>query len=96
MEGSAEYLGRVGDLVQRTGDGQAQVGYSVAERSGGLVTPCVVYIVHMETKSTRFLVDPQKQDRRFVSGLTSKPLGRFESSLTSKSLRWFLPVWPPN
>jgi hypothetical protein len=26
---------RVGDLVQKTGDGQAQVGYSVAGRSRG-------------------------------------------------------------
>jgi hypothetical protein len=24
-----------------------------------------------------FLVEPQNQDQRFVSGLTSKPLGRF-------------------
>jgi hypothetical protein len=31
-----------------------------------------------------FLVEPQNQGRRFVSGLTSKPLGRF------------LPFWPQN
>jgi hypothetical protein len=38
----------------------------------------------METKSAGFLVEPQNQDRRFVSGLASKPLGRF------------LLVWPQN
>jgi hypothetical protein len=32
----------VGDQVQRTGDGQAQVGYSVAGRSRGWVTLCAV------------------------------------------------------
>jgi hypothetical protein len=31
MVSSDEDLGRVGDSVQRTGDSQAQVGYSVAE-----------------------------------------------------------------
>jgi hypothetical protein len=46
----------VGDLVQRTGDGQAQVRYSVAERSRGQMTLCVVRIVHKETRSAGFLV----------------------------------------
>jgi hypothetical protein len=32
----------VGDLVQRIGDSQAKVGYSVARRSGGQVTLCDV------------------------------------------------------
>jgi hypothetical protein len=41
----------VGDLVQRTGDGQAQVEYSVAERSRGQVTLCMVCTVHKETRS---------------------------------------------
>jgi hypothetical protein len=41
------------------------------------VTSCAVCTVHVETRSTCFLVEPQNQDRRFVSGLTSKPLGRF-------------------
>jgi hypothetical protein len=31
MAGSDDDRGRSRDLVQRTGDGQAQVGYSVAE-----------------------------------------------------------------
>jgi hypothetical protein len=35
--------------------------------------------MHMETKSVSFLVEPQNQGRRFVSGLTSKPLGRFST-----------------
>jgi hypothetical protein len=47
----------VRDLVQRIRDDQAQVRYSVAGRSGGRVTPCVIRIVHVEeTRSTDFLV----------------------------------------
>jgi hypothetical protein len=61
-----------------------QVGYSVTGRSRGRVAPCAVCIWHVETRSAGFLVEPQNQGRRFVSGLTSKPLGRF------------LPVWPQN
>jgi hypothetical protein len=49
----------VGDLMQRTRDGQAQVGYSVVRRSGGRVTPCAIYIMHKKTRSTGFLVEPQ-------------------------------------
>jgi hypothetical protein len=43
----------------------------------GRVAPCAACTVHVETRSTGFLVDPQNQGRRFVSGLASKPLGRF-------------------
>jgi hypothetical protein len=71
----------------------SQVGYSVAERSRGQVTLCVICTVHKETRSTCFLVEPQNQGRRFVSGLASKPLGQFISGLASKPLGWFLPVW---
>jgi hypothetical protein len=46
----------VEDLVQRTGDGQAQVEYSVAERSRGRVMLCVVYTVHKKMRSACFLV----------------------------------------
>jgi hypothetical protein len=46
----------VGDLVQRTGDGEAHVVYSVVGRSRGRVMLCVVYIVHEETRSASFLV----------------------------------------
>jgi hypothetical protein len=60
----------VGDLIKRNRDGCT-----------GRVTPCVVCTVHKETRSADFLVEPQNQGRRFVSGLASKPLG------------WFLPVW---
>jgi hypothetical protein len=66
----------VGDLVQRFRNGQAQVGYSVAGRSRGRVTLCAVCTVHEEPMSACFLVWPQNQGRRFVGGLTSKPLGR--------------------
>ncbi len=62
----------------------AQVRYSVAGRSRGRVAPCAVYTVHVETRSVCFLVEPQNQGRRFVSGLASKPLERFS------------PVWPQN
>jgi hypothetical protein len=51
----------------------AQVGYSVAGRSRGRVAPCAVYTVHVETSSASSLVEPKNQDRRFVSGLASKP-----------------------
>jgi hypothetical protein len=57
---------RVGDLVHRTGDGQAQVEYSVAGRSRGRVTLCAVHTVHKETRSACFLVWPQNQGRRFL------------------------------
>jgi hypothetical protein len=74
----------VGDLVQRIGNSQAQVGYSVTERSGGRVTLCAVYTVHEEMRSVGFLVEPQNQSGWFVSGLDSKPLRRFQL------------VWPQN
>jgi hypothetical protein len=62
----------------------AQVGYSVARRSRGRVMLCAVYTVHVEMRTTGFLVQPQNQGQRFVSRLASKPLGRFS------------PVWPQN
>jgi hypothetical protein len=46
---------------------------------GGRVAPCVVCTWHVETSSVGFLVEPQNQGRQFVSGLTSKPLGRLSS-----------------
>jgi hypothetical protein len=62
----------------------AQVGYSVAGRSIGRVAPCAVCTWHVETRSVDFLVEPQNQGRRFMSGLASKPLRRFSL------------VWPQN
>jgi hypothetical protein len=38
------------------------------------VVLCVICTVHMEKRSAGFLVEPQNQGRRFVSGLASKPL----------------------
>jgi hypothetical protein len=52
----------------------AHAGYLVVRRSGGRVTLCAVYTVHVEMRSTCFLVEPQNQGQRFVSGLASKPL----------------------
>jgi hypothetical protein len=66
----------VGDLVQRTDDGEAQVRYLVAERSEGRVTLCAVCTMHKEKRSACFLVWPQNQGQRFVSSLASKLLGR--------------------
>jgi hypothetical protein len=45
------------------------------------VMPCVVCTVDVKTRSMGFLVEPQNQGRQFVSGLVSKPLGRFVSGL---------------
>jgi hypothetical protein len=36
---------------------------------------CTVCTVHVETRSAGFLVEPQNQGRRFISGLASKLLG---------------------
>jgi hypothetical protein len=80
----------VGDLVQRTEDGQAQVGYSMGGRLRGQVTLCAVCTVHEEMRSVGFLVELQNQGRWFISGLASKPLGQFVSALVSKPLGWFL------
>jgi hypothetical protein len=40
------------------------------------MAPCVVCIMHVEMMSAGFLVEPQNQGRRFVSGLASKQLDR--------------------
>jgi hypothetical protein len=78
----------------------AQVGYSVARRSGGQVAPCAVCTMHVETRSASFLVEPQNQGRRFVSdGLSMVwPQNHYDSFL------WFglktggfgFPVWSFN
>jgi hypothetical protein len=61
-----------------------QVGYSVAGRSRGWMTPCAVCTMHMEMRNADFLLESENQGGLFVSGLISKPLG------------WFLPVQPQN
>jgi hypothetical protein len=53
----------VGDLMQRTEDGHAQVGYSLVGRSRGRVTLCAVCTVHKEMRSASFLVWLQNQGR---------------------------------
>jgi hypothetical protein len=63
----------------------AQVGYSVAGQLRGQVAPCAVCTAHVETRSASFFVEPQNQGRWFVSGLTSKPLGRFLIGLGLKT-----------
>jgi hypothetical protein len=63
----------------------AQVGYSLVGRSRGRVAPCAVCTGHMEMSSAGFLVEPQNQCQWFVSGLASKPLGRFLIGLGLKT-----------
>jgi hypothetical protein len=73
---AARIVAGVGDLVQRTKDGR--IGQVLGDRqSRGRVVLCAICTVHVETRSVGFLVEPQNHDRRFVSGLTLKPLGRF-------------------
>jgi hypothetical protein len=50
----------------------AQVGYLVAGRSRGRVTPCAVCTWHVETRSTGFLVEPQNQGGGGFLGLGLK------------------------
>jgi hypothetical protein len=45
-------------MMQRIEDDQAQVGYLVAERSGGRVISCVIYTLHIEMMSVGFLIEP--------------------------------------
>jgi hypothetical protein len=54
------------------------------------------HVRHVETRSTGFLVEPQNQGQRFVSGLDSKPLGRFSPILPQNQWRRFSPDWPQN
>jgi hypothetical protein len=56
----------VGDLVQRTEDGQGEVGYSVAGRSRGQLTLCAVSTMHKEMRSVGFLILPQNQGLWFL------------------------------
>jgi hypothetical protein len=77
----------VRDLVQKTGDDEAYVGYSAAARSRGRVTLCVV---------------SQGDEERGSLGLALKPILTVSPGLglqtdcyglviwTSKSPRWFL------
>jgi hypothetical protein len=51
----------------------------------GRVAPCVLCTMHVEARSVCFLVESQNQDRRFVSRLASKPLGRFLIGLVLKT-----------
>jgi hypothetical protein len=59
----------VRDLVQRIRDGRTGRVLS------GRVVSCAIYTVHVETRSTGFLVEPQNQGRRFMSGFASKSVG---------------------
>jgi hypothetical protein len=107
MTCSDEDHGRSRRLVQRTGDGRT-CWDSVTGRSRGWVVPCAVCIVHVETRSVGFLVEPQKKGQQSVSGLASKPVGRFSpvwpqnwwqrflAVWSQNVLRQFSPVWPQN
>jgi hypothetical protein len=73
----------VGDLVERTGNGQAQVGYSVAERSRGRVTLCGLHYAQWD-EECEFL------------GLALKPRSTVSLCLASKPMATVLVVWPQN
>jgi hypothetical protein len=79
--------------MQRTEDGQAQVGYSVVRQSGGRVMPGAVCTVHKKTKSVSFLVEPQNQGR-WVSyfGPQNRQLqfGHLDIKITA-TVSWFGP-----
>jgi hypothetical protein len=72
----------IGDLVQRIRDGRTGrvLGGRAIERTGGAVCS-----MHVEMRSTGFLVEPQNQGRWFISSLTPKPLGRFLIGLGLKT-----------
>jgi hypothetical protein len=58
------------------------------------VASCAICTWHVETRSAGFLVEPQNQGQRFVSGLASKPVATVFSSLDSKlvaMVSWFGP-----
>jgi hypothetical protein len=74
----------------------AQVGYSVAGRSRDWVALCAVCTWHVETRSAGFLVEPQNQGLRVVSGLASKPVGRVSPVWPQNRWRWFQVVWHKN
>jgi hypothetical protein len=63
----------------------AQVGYSVVGRSRGQVASYAVCTVHVETRSTGFLVEPQNRGQWFVSGLAQNHSNGFSSVCASKS-----------
>jgi hypothetical protein len=69
----------VGDLVYRIGDGRT--GRVLGGRAVGWCrvrsAPC--------TRSVGFLVEPQNQGQRFMSGLVTKPLGWFFIDLGLKT-----------
>jgi hypothetical protein len=57
------------------------------------VAPCAVCTMHIEMRSTGFLVRPQNQGRWFVSGLTQNHWDSFSSVWASKPMamvcEWF-------
>jgi hypothetical protein len=77
----------VGDLVQRTKDDRIGwvLGGRTVEKSNDAV--CGLYCARGDEER---MFEPQNQGRRFVSGLTSKPLVRFVSGLDSKPLGRFV------
>jgi hypothetical protein len=78
--------------MQMTGDGQAQVGYLVAERSRGQMTLCAIYTMHKETRSTSFLVWPQNKGQRFLPVWIENGGFRFPS-LCLKTGCYGLVIW---
>jgi hypothetical protein len=61
-------------------------GVQVVGAAWHVVTRIVARVGDLVMWSAGFLVEPQNQGLRFVSGLVSKPLGRF--SLVCPQNRW--------
>jgi hypothetical protein len=86
---------RVGDLVQKAGD--AHTGRILGGRTIRRSDDVVCGLHHARENNERgFLVEAQNQGRQFVTGLASKPLGRFSPVCTQNRWRRFSPVWPQN
>jgi hypothetical protein len=71
-------------IVVGVGDLMLRIRVGRTDRILGGQT-CVICTVHMEMRSAGFLVEPQNQGRRFVSGLASKLLGLFLIGLALKT-----------
>jgi hypothetical protein len=82
----------VGDLMQRTVDGRT--GRVLDGRAIGRLGDAICGLHRAQGDKKRGFLGWANQDRRFVSGLASKPLGWFVSGLASKPLGWFSPLLP--
>jgi hypothetical protein len=96
MAGNDEGLGgsrRLGAEDRRWSSTSWVLGGRMIGRSGDAV--CSLYL-HKETRNASFLVWPQNQHRRFVTGLVSKPLGQVSWFGLKTKVGGLSVVWPQN